>query len=93
MKVHVIGPNLAHQNEQLHVHAEGCADVRRSRVYASPEFDHDKAHALEMRDQRAVVEYVYADQIAESGGLDWQDYEHDFKWFACVSALPVEVDA
>ncbi len=92
MKVHVIGPNLLGQNEQFHVHAEGCTDVRRSPVYASRDFDGDKRYAPDMRDRRTVVEYVYADQIAESGGLAWEDYEHDFKWFGCVSDLPVDAE-
>ncbi len=92
MRYVVIGPNLLGQDEQMHVHGEGCADIDRSPVYRSREFDNDKRNPIKFADKREVVEYVFADQIAESGGLTWEDYEHDFKWFPCVGALPDETN-
>lgn len=88
MRVHIIGPNLLGQNEQFHVHAAGCADVHRSPVYRL--HDADRRNAYEVTDRRDVIDFVYADQMAESGDT-WESYEFDFKFFPCVDALPVLV--
>ena len=87
-KVHVIGPNLRDNAHVFHVHAEGCADVKRSPLYRSPEFRYDRETVTEYADVRAMVDDVYQDQIAESGDPDeGRYYVQDFKVFPCV---PVE---
>ena len=85
MRVHVIGPNLPDQSKgSFHVHAAGCADVRRSPDYRSREFAHDKAHPIEADSLTAVIEYVYADMLDDEPGGTVEDYRSDFYLFPCV---------
>lgn len=88
MKVHVIGPNLPDQsNGSFHVHAEGCADVKRNRDYRSPEFKTDRETTVDVADMDELVAYVYADQLAEDDSLKASDLVNDFYVFGCAKAL------
>lgn len=87
-RVHVIGPNLLGAADTFHVHAEGCADVRRSRIYASPEFANDKTFVYQVRSLTEISDEVYADIIAENDGDTGADYLQDFKVFTCLADLP-----
>jgi hypothetical protein len=82
--VTVYGPNLPTQGETFHVHAAGCADVRRG-FY--PGLSKHQAMAWEAESIQEIVEEVYLDQIAESDGewATWEPYAHDFKIFPCVT--------
>lgn len=76
----VLGPNLMDQsNGSFHVHAAGCADIKRSRAYDSPEFDDDKKYPLDMESVEQIADYVYAD-IED----DPREYVNDFYVFPCV---------
>jgi hypothetical protein len=85
-RVIIVGPNLPgslQRQGQFHVHAEGCADLKRGaiRPYAEREV------AVEMASQEDVAEYIYSDIIAESGG-EAIDYLDEFHFAPCVH-LPV----
>ncbi len=86
MRVLVIGPNLPDPGETFHVHAEGCGDVKRSRLYSSPSFNFDKSHPLEYDSVEELVKDIYQDILAE-GDEDWHNYIQEFKWFSCVKDL------
>lgn len=87
MKVHVIGPNLPTSDVPLHVHAEGCRDVQRSREYASREFDTDRRKTYDVDDVREMVELFFCHQIEESDG-HWTEYVDEFRIFPCADGLP-----
>lgn len=93
MQVHIIGPNLADQsNGDFHVHAKGCADVKRSALYRSPEFKSDRDSTVDVESVRDIVEYVYADQIGE-GSMSWGDGVSSLYVLPCVGELPSETPA
>jgi hypothetical protein len=89
-KVHVLGPNLAtNGGETFHVHAEGCADVHRSRIYASADHEWDRKNAYDFGSLDECVKDTYHDQIySDHAGEDPDqisaDYASDFKVFPCV---------
>jgi len=83
-RVHIIGPNLPDQSKGgFHVHAEGCSDVKRSKLYASPEFDGDKSYVYDLPSAVAAGDEVYADHIAE-GSMEPGEGVHDLYFFPCV---------
>ncbi len=88
-QLHVLGPNLLGSGtaETFHVHAQGCPDVQRRRLYAGREHDWDRTHTYPARCLDDIVTAVYADIIAESGDTP-ADYRHDFRLFPCVGDLP-----
>lgn len=83
MKVHVLGPNLLGSDipDTFHIHAEGCADVLRSKVYRGAEMAHDRENAEEFESVLEIAEYVY----------DYEDnpaeYVNDFRVFPCAEGL------
>lgn len=89
MRVTIIGPNLRDQSKgQLHVHAEGCADIRRM-ARREPEYQH--GWTIEAKAQRDVVEATY-----DPGDFEWDPkedygmYRSEFHFFPCCSSLTVE---
>jgi hypothetical protein len=83
-----IGPNLPDQSRgSFHVHAAGCADIGRSRDYRSREFDGDKANPIEIETLEDLVEYVYADQLAEDDETTASSLTSDFYVFPCVKGI------
>lgn len=99
MQVQIIGPNLPDQSKgSFHVHATGCADVRRSPDYRSPEFMNDRATSYDFASRIDVAEFIYSDIIAEDdeqdGPLDESSvYLNDIHFFPCTDALPLEAPA
>jgi hypothetical protein len=94
MKVHIIGPNLLDQSKgSFHVHAEGCADMKRSpRVYdwrgGRGEHAGDIKTPVEVESMQDIVEYCYADQLDEGDYDGWRDLDNDFHVLPCVKGLP-----
>lgn len=92
MRVHIIGPNLmCPEGYTFHVHAEGCPDVKRKRLYRWADHAWDTEHAYEMDSMQEVVEFMYDGQLSDNADdpewSDWHAYEPDFKWFPCVKGL------
>lgn len=91
MKVEIVGPNLPALLERfgsMHVHADGCADLRRGalgQVRKTLRGGHD--WQIEVSSVREVVESCYGDQIAESDG-HWEEYVGDLHFAPCTSTLP-----
>jgi hypothetical protein len=82
-RVVVIGPNLPNQdNGSFHVHAEGCADIKRSPDYRSREFDGDKANVTDYATEIEMVEDVYADFVDDDNPAT--EFLNDFYIFPCV---------
>ena len=89
MQVTIHGPNLHDQSQgTFHVHAAGCRDNHRE-VRANGS---ENPWTLEVDSAQAVVEEVYADQIAEAEGewASWEPYLSDFAFYPCVQNLPNE---
>ena len=92
--VHVIGPNLGSSTEFVfHVHAAGCADIKRKPIYRHADGVSDKP--VELGSMQEVVEYIYDGQIFSDNAGDpvwgkWEAYEPDFKWFPCLGDFPEE---
>lgn len=85
MKVTVSGPNLPRplaDKGTMHVHAAGCADLRKY-----PKGADQGGWPLDADSVQYVVENVYGHQIEEAGAT-WQDYVSDFYWAPCVFHLP-----
>jgi hypothetical protein len=87
-RVIVIGPNLYNQKlGQFHVHAKGCADIRRDpKRYG---YDATAPHmAMEAETLIDVVNYVYSDIIAENASdSHWakpEAYLDEFHFAPCV---------
>lgn len=92
MQVHVIGPNLPDQSKgSFHVHAKGCADVRRNQDYSAPDFEFDRRHTYDVNSHLELSREVFADQIAEESMTE-ADGLHDMHFFPCVDSLPVAVE-
>lgn len=86
MAVTISGPNLPRplcDKGDMHVHAAGCADLRK---YPTERHTGEKGWTITVASVREVVENVYGDQIRESGST-WQDYVGDFYWAPCTSKL------
>lgn len=89
MRVHVLGPNLRDQSKgSFHVHAEGCADVKRSREYKGRDFDHDRRTTYEVSSLVDVAAEIYQDMIDEDNPAE--NYVSEFYVFPCASDLPDE---
>jgi hypothetical protein len=74
----VLGPNLHGSNSTFHVHAAGCADIKRNAFYRSPEFNDDKRNPLDFNSVEEIAEYVY--DFEENP----RDLVNDFEVFPCV---------
>lgn len=88
MKITVMGPNLPRplcDKGDMHVHAAGCADLRRY-----PKGIDQGGWTINVEDVRSVVVAVYDNMIDESG-LTWEDYVSDLYWAPCTSTLPHDV--
>jgi hypothetical protein len=83
----VLGPNLIDQSKgSFHVHAAGCRDLG---TYYGRQHDADKANPVDFDSESDVVEYVYADQIAEDPeGNAVNNLLSDFYFFPCVEFAP-----
>lgn len=84
----VVGPNLPNEaRATFHVHAEGCADLRRGwlgRIHAR-ELQHAPAYVVEYPSLVAVVEDVYQDQLAEQDEpIDPAAWLSEFHFAPCV---------
>jgi hypothetical protein len=85
-RVTIIGPNLPRplcDKGTFHVHAEGCADIKR---YPQPR---DPDWTIEASSIATVVEDIYSDILAENDidGPDhpaWPIYESDVHFAPCV---------
>ncbi len=83
MKLVICGPNLPGNTETFHVHAEGCADLKKA-MYRHADGKHDQGGYVEEHTSRqSVVEETFSDMIDESGG-EWTDYEGEFRFFRCL---------
>lgn len=94
MKLTIIGPNLADQSKgSFHVHAAGCADLKRGQYRNLYRGDTGTYH--EDHDSiRSVVDSIYGPQSGgfyEESETTWADYVSDF-YFApcCWRALSAE---
>jgi hypothetical protein len=81
-RVVVVGPNLRDQTQgEFHVHAEGCADLKRD-----PNLKHeDQSWVIEVSSLEEVAAETYADIIAESEGTTAADYLTEFHFAPCVT--------
>lgn len=76
----ILGPNLPDQsNGSFHVHAEGCADIQRSPLYRSREFDTDKKNPIDVDSVEDIARYVYDFED------DPTEYVSDFYVLPCVN--------
>ena len=82
----VVGPNLPASLSHLgtfHVHAEGCADLKRGAIRPYAEQEIRDGGAIEFRTQVEVAEHIYDNGIMtedETGA----DYLFDFHFAPCV---------
>lgn len=85
----VWGPNLPTRNEQIHVHAKGCADTKRG-MYRTAE----SPWLASFESEREVVEGVYPpEEFGYDADKEWQDFAGDVKFFPCCDDLPREAPA
>lgn len=87
MRVVICGPNLRDQSKcSFHVHAEGCADLKRT-AKRDPAYEDELLNGAVYDVQNAVevVDLVYPpeDFECESG-----EYLYDFHFFPCCDNLP-----
>lgn len=83
MRVTICGPNLNDQSKgTFHVHAEGCADLKRG-VRREPEYAY--GWTIDAETQITVCDDVYppSDFECESG-----EYVSEFHFFPCCADLP-----
>jgi hypothetical protein len=89
MKVYVIGPNLRDQSKgQFHVHAAGCADVKRM-ARREPAYRDELEHGpVDLPTMEAVGRHMYDNGIMseEETGLD---YLSEFHFFPCCETMPL----
>jgi hypothetical protein len=84
MKVTICGPNLNDQSKgTFHVHAEGCADLKRN-AQREPEYRHGWTIEAASRDE--VGDEIYADHIAE-GSMRPGEGADDCHFFPCCDGL------
>lgn len=84
MRVTICGPNLMDQSKgSFHIHAAGCADLRRG---ARREPEYENGWTIEANTKRTVVMAVYADQIGE--GSTYEACREDLHFMDCCAALP-----
>jgi hypothetical protein len=82
MRVHVMGPNLPDTAESYHVHAAGCADVQRDRLYQGAEHRSDREATYDFVDLVELAGFVYDFEDDPASQLS------DFKVFPCAAGLP-----
>lgn len=87
MRVRILGPNLpAAAGETFHVHAAGCADIKRSPLYREA-----TGWDTEADSKVDVVWDIYCDVFGDNHTAgQWDDpaerapYEQDVRFFPCV---------
>ena len=85
MRVTICGPNLRDQSKgTFHVHAEGCADLKR---HAHREPEYRDGWTINAESREAVADEVYADIIDENPDSTAADYVSDFHFFPCCNDL------
>lgn len=91
MKVRVFGPGVPSSlrpkqgsGEEFHVHSADCRDCHR---YGNI----DGGHVMEFESRTEVADEMYADIMAENGDASGA-YLYDFRFFPCVSELPLETE-
>lgn len=90
MRVTICGPNLRDQSKgDFHVHAAGCADLRRGAA-REPEYRH--GWTIDASSRESVAGEVYADIIAENPGSTAADYVETMHFFPCCGELPMNDD-
>jgi hypothetical protein len=87
MRVTVVGPNLDRREspngEALHVHAAGCADIKKR--YRQPV----DGWTIDADTKSDVVFDIYPpDQFDYDPETEYDIYFSDVKFFPCVNALP-----
>lgn len=86
MKVTVCGPNLRDQSKgTFHVHAAGCADLKRG---ARKDIAYRDGWTIDAETRVDVAEDVYDNGIMQEDETG-ADYLFDFYFFPCCAALPV----
>ncbi len=82
----IVGPNLPNEAKaSFHVHAAGCADLKRGWIRSHRGHDTTTASKLD------VVEQVYGDILAEDDATA-EEYLYDFHFAPCVD-LPERKEA
>jgi hypothetical protein len=85
-KLEVWGPNLRTTDEQIHVHAAGCADTKRG-IYRGAE----APSVSDFTTQREVVEFVYPPADFEyDADTEWEGFAGDVRFFPCCGDLPAQ---
>lgn len=89
MKVAILGPNMpAEAGETFHVHAAGCADVKRNWWYRGQD-----PWTIEVSSVIRTVGAIYDPSNFDYDLHDQDDrspYEGDIRFFPCVDALPYD---
>jgi hypothetical protein len=87
MKVRIVGPNLRDQTKgTFHVHADGCADLTKygpGRRFGG-DLAGERETLLDAASEIDVVEFVYADQLAENPDVEAEEWISDFHFAPCV---------
>lgn len=63
-----------------HVHAEGCADLKRGRRYLRAEVE-----SADYPDFESLVRDFYSGHISDAGDDNWRTYAPEFKVFPCAT--------
>lgn len=85
MRVTICGPNLNDQSKgSFHVHAEGCADLRRQ---AAREPEYANGWTIEANTRDDAVLGVYDDLINSNDCEPIERYRDDLHFFPCCAAL------
>jgi hypothetical protein len=86
MQVSIFGPNLRDQSRgDIHVHAEGCADIARM---ACREPEYATGWSMEAASRVEVCDAVYP---PEDFGCEPGEYLGELHFFPCCDGLPVRV--
>jgi hypothetical protein len=86
-QVTIIGPNLPGNTQTFHVHAAGCADIKRSRLYHRAQ-----QWTVELASAQEVVYDVYPSGDFDYPPEEWEDYLSEFRIFPCLDSFPTSVE-
>lgn len=85
MNVQIMGPNLRTEGETIHVHAVGCADLKK-RLYRGTERDQYPWIEEGVTSRQEIVQRVYPpDEFEYDPETEMGVYESDVKIFDCVA--------
>lgn len=77
----IVGPNLSDQSlGDFHVHAAGCADLKRNRNLRNE----DQSWTLRAHSKLAVAEHIYEDIIDENPDVSASGYLSTIHFAPCV---------